>query len=320
MAKQNAAVSLSNFFGKLFHNMHKLILTNILFAVPMAAFFAGFYALSRIAGNFSNVVLFLTIIPAFPFYAGVVQVTAQIVRGDDVAVFKSFFAAFRENFLRFLIHGIVFFFAIFFSYWSISLYAKMGAQNHSLYVLMVISILIAIFFLFMFYYVPSMTVIFDISMKHIYKNSALMTFGEMKSNLLATLGLFILFIICSTFILFCGGAPLAVIIVSSVLILFFVPAIAALIINSAIYRRMYIMIVDKDAESKSVDKKISDKRSELADHKAHKTNSNQIDEELMKLEIDETGNPDEYIYFKGRMVKKSVLLKLREESKESETN
>ena len=42
-----------------------------------------------------------------------------------------------------------------------------------------------------------------------------------------------------------------------------------------------------------------------------------IDGELLKLEIDDK-NPDEYIFFNGKMVKKSVLLKLKQEAQERE--
>ena len=106
--KSSVAVSLSKFFGNLFHNLPKLLLTNILFAVPFAVCFAIFWAINTFSGINSMFILFLTSIPVFPFFAGVVQVTSHMARGEEnINVFSNFVNGVKENFLRFLIHGIV---------------------------------------------------------------------------------------------------------------------------------------------------------------------------------------------------------------------
>ena len=81
---------------------------------------------------------------------------------------------------------------------------------------------------------------------------------------------------------------------------------------------MYVMIADNSAESKNVDKKISNKRSELADKKnKNKPVQSELDE-LKKLEIDENADMDEYVYYNGRMMKRSTLLKLKKEALEED--
>lgn len=319
MASRNSTFPLTKFFGNLFHGFPRLLLTNLLFAVPFAVFYAVFCAINMLTGANTTFITLLTIIPLFPFYAGVIQVTVHLSQGrEDVAVFKNFVAAVKGNFLRFLIHGVVAYLAVFFSYWSITLYARMGSQNWIFFVLLAISIIIALFFLFMFFYIPSMTVTFDISMKDIYKNSFLMSFGEMKRNLIAVFGLFLLFVVCTSILLACSFSAVALLIATAVLVLFFVPSIAAFIINSAVYNRMYIMIVDNSEESKNIDKKMSDKRSELADRKNKNKAPAPDYEELKKLVVDESGDPDEYLYFNGRMMKRSALIKLKNEAIEKE--
>lgn len=320
MATETPTFPLAKVFSNLFRGFPRLLLTNLLFAVPLAFFYAVFYAVNTLTQIHSNFILLLTIIPVFPFYAGVVQVSAHIARGEEqVVVFANFLAAVKENFLRFLVHGVVFYLAVFFSYWSITLYFGMGKQNPMFYALMVISILIAVFFLFIFYYVPSMTITFDIKMKDIYKNSVLMSFGEFKQNLIATFGLFLLAVICSSVLMCCGGNAVAIIIATAAMMLLLVPSVAAYIINAAIFRRMYLMIIDRDAQRQEIDKKMSDKRSEIADRKNGKKSAPPVDEDLKKLEIDASADGDEYIYYHGRMVKRSVLLKLQQEAKESES-
>lgn len=316
--KSSVAVSLSKFFAGLFHNLPRLLLTNLLFALPFGIFFAIFWVVNTFTGLNSIFILFLTAIPVFPFYAGVVQVTSHMARGEeDVNVFSNFVSGVKENFLRFLVHGIVFYLAIFFSYFSITMYSSMGAENGIFYSLLVISILIAVFFLFVFFYVPPMTVTFDISMKNIYKNSALMTFGELKHNLIATLGLIFLALVCATALLSCTNS-IALIIVTIILAFFILPSLITFIINSSVYKPMYSMIVDKDAKSSSLDSKIENRRNgQLFDDESKEI---EIDKNLIKLDIDETADGDEYIFYNGKMVKRSVLLKLKKEAEEKELN
>ena len=74
------------------------------------------------------------------------------------------------------------------------------------------------------------------------------------------------------------------------------------------------MITDKSVSAKAIDAKILEaekkrqKQAELDDFK----------ERLKEFEIDESLSDDEYIYFDGRMMKKSVLAKLKQEALESE--
>ena len=319
MASRNTTFPLAKVFGNLFHGFPKLLLTNLIFAVPFAVFFAVFYSINTLTGINSTFINLLTIIPLFPFYSGVVQVSIHISQGtEDIDVFKNFVAAFKGNFLRFLVHGVVAYLAVFFSYWSISLYANLGKQSWIFFVLLAISIIIALFFMFMFFYIPSMTVTFDIPMKDIYKNSFLMSFGELKHNLIAVFGLFLLFAFCTSVILCCSASTIALLIATALLALLIVPSVAAFIINSAIYRRMYIMIADNASQSKNIDKKMSDKRSELADKKNKNKIPGESLDEFKKLEIDESADPDEFVYFNGRMIKRGALIKLKKEALEKE--
>lgn len=310
MSNEKSPVALTTFITSLFHNFPKLLLTNLLFAVPSAVFFGLFWFVNTATGLNSNFILFLTAIPLFPFYAGVVQVTSHMVRGEkNVDVVHNFISGVKENFLRFLVHGAVFYAAMFFSYYSITMYASFGRFNGMFYILLAISIIVSIFFLFSFYYIPPMTVTFDISMKNIYKNSALMTFGEFKHNIIATFGLFVLFLICAT-VLMCCYVPIAVIIATIILALFLVPSVMSFIINSAVYKPMYKTIVGGDEKSKEIDKKIENRKNGIFDDN-EETSQKNIAEGFSNIEVDENADGDEYIYYNGKMIKRSVLLKIK---------
>ena len=314
MSAEKNSVALSNFFTSFFHNIPRLLLTNLLFALPFAVFFGIFYLIQAYLLK-SIFVLFLTVIPLFPFYAGVTQATAHMARGEEeVDVIHNYIAGIKENYLRFLFHGLVLFGAIVFSYFSISLYISLASSvSGFFYVLLVISIIIAIIFLFAFYYLPSMTVTFDLSMKYIYKNSMLMTFGELKHNLIATFGLFILALFCATAI-FCCGDGIALIIVTAILALFIVPSIMSYIINCAVYPNMYSMITNGKKKTKEIDRKLENRRNgQLFDDEPEKPF---VPDDFNDLEIDSTKDGDEYIFYNGKMVKRSVLIKQMQQSKE----
>ncbi len=317
MSSEKNSIALANFFSSLFKNFPKLLLTNLLFAIPFAVFGGIFQTINILTGINSNFVLFLTVIPLFPFYAGVTQVTSHMVRGEkDVNVLSNFIAGVKENFLRFLFHGVVLYAAIFFSYYSIVMYSSFGKYNGMFYCLLAFSIVVAVFFLFAFFYIPPMTVTFDISMKNIYKNSALMTFGELKHNIFATFGLLVIFLVCAT-ILFCCYNAVAVIIATIILALFFVPSVISYVTNSAVYKTMYTMIVGKDEKIKTIDEKMENrKKGNFFDDKEKSS----LTDSFSELEVDESRDGDEYIYYNGKMVKRSVLVKLKKDAEEKENN
>ena len=318
MAAEKNNIPLTQFFFALFHNLPKLLLTNLLFAVPFAVFFGIFYLINKVTALGSNFILFLSVIPLFPFYAGVIQVTSHMARGEeDVDVLHNFFYGIKDNLLRFLIHGVVFYAAIVFSYYSINMYLNLGKSNGMFYVFFVISIIIAVIFLFAFFYIPSMTVTFDLSMKNIYKNSMLMTFGELKHNLFAVLGLFVLFLISATALVCCGNA-VALIVVTVILALFILPSIAAFIINSAVYERMYNMIVNGKKKADEINKKIENRKNgQFFDDEDKKT---VVPEDFDDIEIDASKDGDEYIFYNGKMVKRSVLLRQKEQAQKKEND
>jgi len=310
---QTETLPISAVFSKLFRNFHRLMLTNLLFAVPAGAFTALFYWFSQllpVTEEQARLVMLLAIIPIFPFYAGVVKVTIKIAAGEEkTPVFSNYFSAVRENFLRFLVHGAVLCVAVVFSYVSFNIYLKLISANAVFMGPLIITILIMLFLLFMFFYLPAMTVTFDIPMRYIYKNSFLMSYGELKRNFIALLGLFFLTVVSMTLLIACYGSRVAVVIVTVILLALFVPAIASFIIHAAVYERMYAMITDKSTQAQAVNAKLE------AQKKPDKEQSRAAYLAMVRdFELDESLPDDEYVYFNGKMVKKSVIKKLKAEA------
>ena len=108
-----------------------------------------------------------------------------------------------------------------------------------------------------------MTVTFDLSLKNIYKNSALMSFGELKHNIIATFGLFVIVLFCATILIFVGNtdSSIALIITTAILMFVLVPALASYVINASVYPGMYNLMTEKRKKrSKKIDKKMDNRK------------------------------------------------------------
>ena len=317
---QKNTLPIAAVFTNLFHNIPRLILTNLIFAVPLGAFTALFWFLSSLlplSESQAPLIVLLAVIPVFPFYAGVVKVTAKMtVDEEKVPVFRNFFSGVKDNFLRFLVHGLLLYVIVVFSFVSISLYMRLIASNSVFIGPLIISIIIMLLFVFMFFYVPAMTVTFDIPMRYIYKNSFLMSYGEIKKNIIGLLGVLLLLIISTTFLIACYGSPVAVVVVTIVLAALVIPAISAFIIHSAVYERMCEMITDKSVQTQAVNA-VNAKMVETR----NKRNPVEVKDEFMssikEFEVDESLSDDEYVYFNGKMMKKGVIMKLKREAERS---
>ncbi len=312
MTAEKTKLGIIRFFSGLFKNLGKLILTNLLLAAPLILFTGGFYLINILTGVNLWFIALLPIIFVFPFFGGVTLVTRNIVRGDEVnPVFKNFMKGFKENFLVFLIHGIVLYCAIFFCYSSIALYWQLGVKNGIFFIPFGIVVIIAVMFLFMFYNIPVMTVTFDLSLKNIYKNSFLMSFGELKNNFFSSLGLFLLFIFCAT-IFFAAPNATVLIIVSLVIAVLLVPSIASYIINFYVYKDMENLLVNKSEMSDELKRRIENQKKGISDPKINEK------PDFSSLDLDEKKDGEEYLFFNGKMIKRKVLIEMKKKQESSD--
>ncbi len=296
-----------------FSNFHRIMFTNLLFFVPLAVFFGISYLLhSFVEGTLYTVLSFLLIALVFPFYSGVVLVSRNLSRGDeDVNVFQNFIKGVKENFLKFLLYGVILGFVTLFSYFSISIYAKLLSESWIFYVALFVCILIALAVLFIFFYVPVMTVTFDLSVKHILKNSFLMSFGEIKNNFFALVALAVVLAVCFTFTALCTVAWL-LILVTFLLLALVLPASCQFVVSFFVYDDMYGSIAQRDTKSKEIEEAIAIAK----DKRSGKT----VTEDYSDVDISSLKDTDDYIFYKGKMIKQSVLLKLALEHRENNTD
>lgn len=302
---EKAKLGITRFFSGLLKNFHKLLLVNLLFAVPLVVFGLIFYYVNTLTGLNSSFIALLPIIFVFPFFSGVTIVTRNIVREDEnIEVIKPFFKALKDNFLYFLVHGIILYLAIFFCYTSITLYWRLAHSNGIFYIPFGIAVIIAIAMLFIFYNIPVMTVTFDLSLKNIYKNCALLSFGEVKNNFFVTIGLLLLFIFCAT-VFFTAPNATALVIIMLILSVLIAPSVGSYIMNFYVYKDMESVIMNSDEKAERLRREIAAKQEK---------NAPEEKPDYSTLDLDESKDPEEYLYFNGKMIRRKVLIQMKKEA------
>ena len=289
-----------------FSNFLRIILTNLLFFIPFAGATALFFLAQRfLQGGALLLVLVLLIVSVFPFYAGVVLVSRNIARGDkDIRVFSGFLRGIKENYLRFIVLGALFSVVAVFSYYSIALYSNMLSSSWIFYVMLFVCIIIALAVVFMFFYAPVMSVTFDLSLKSVLKNSFLMSFGEIKNNFCSLFSLAIVLAIALTIVAFCTNVAV-LLVVTVLLVALILPASCQTVTCFFVYDDMFSSISNSDSKLQKINDAIDDKEKQ----RAMRNMNVSLEEDYSDVDISTLKDTDEYIFYNGKMIKQSVLLK-----------
>ena len=313
MATERKKFTFENLVSIYFRKFYKIIFTNLLFAVPTVAVGVILYFLTKPLGEILSLVIsMLTVVICYPLYAGVTLVTRNLGRGEDVKVLECFFGGIADNYKKFLVHSIILYFILTIGIFSFTFYSRMAvALGGIMYVLLITMILIALWLMFMFYYVPLMTVTFDLSLKNIYKNSALMALGELKVNFVTLFSVLIFTAICATPLIFSAGNAVAVIVITAVMLIAVYPASYSLITGFFIQDTMMMMVTgrgDEVHDIKSTEEKLAKLRNETKD-------------DLENIDIEKVKNSrEEYIFHNGKMIKRTTILEMLKDKEEEKEN
>lgn len=313
MATERKKFTFENLVSIYFRKFYKIIFTNLLFAVPTVAVGVILYFLTKPLGEILSLVIsMLTVVICYPLYAGVTLVTRNLGRGEEVKVLECFLGGIADNYKKFLVHSIILYFILTIGIFSFTFYSRMAvALGGIMYVLLITMILIALWLMFMFYYVPLMTVTFDLSLKNIYKNSALMAIGELKVNFVTLFSVLIFTAICATPLIFSAGNAIAVIVITAVMLIAVYPASYSLITGFFIQDTMMMMVTgrgDEVHDIKSTEEKLAKLRNETKD-------------DLENIDIEKVKNSrEEYIFHNGKMIKRTTILEMLKDKEEEKEN
>lgn len=297
--------------GKFCSNYGRFLLINLLFLIPLGLSMGLSILVYKYILHIVPVSLLLFVIPASPFLSGVVVLTRDIYKGEKPDNYlKAYLKAVKENGLKFLLAGILLYIAMIGCYFSIVLYGAMLPAGWLFGVFLGLSVLIAVFFLFMFFGLFVIIPTFDLKFTYALKNSALMTFGELKKNFFALLSILLylivalipivsIFNLAGTFSLPVIRAMLIGYIFFSMLIL--IPAQLSFFLNYFLYDNLVSVMGEKPQRELTKEER-EEKCSE---------NKQKILEEITESEVDTekllSGDDEGYVFYQGKMIKRKAL-------------
>lgn len=203
-----------------------------MFSIPLAVF-TGIFVLISYLTTFNNVIIWgLGIIPTMPFLAGLVMVIRKYaLEKKDVPVVSTFFTAVKDNLKHFLLHGIATYAIVACSFFAILYYYSLAQYDAVFGAVLTLYMIFTALLIVMMFYVPLMTITYDLKLKDIYKNSFLLIFGKILRNLVAFV---LLAIVTAVFVLLVTFSSGVWFIVSVAVTVALYPLIACYIINSVI--------------------------------------------------------------------------------------
>ncbi len=297
----------------------RMLLVNLLFLIPLALSMLLSVAVYKYLIHIVPVALLLFMIPASPFFSGVMVLSRDVCRGEIPDNYiKAYFKAVKENGLKFLLAGILLYIAAVGCYFSTVIYSAMTSAGWIFGVLLVFSLLIALFFIFMFFGLFLIIPTFELRFKDALKNSALMTFGELKKNFFALLSiiLYLAVVLMPIIVILNLAGTFSLPVIRALLIGYFafsmlllIPSQLSFFISYFLYDNLVSVMGEKDDEViTSEDKK----------EKAFENNSklmeefSENDEDVKKLLI---GDEEGYVFYKGKMIKRKVLRQMYSQEK-----
>lgn len=269
-------------FSRFFTRFPKLMLAGLMYSVPLAVFTGIFVLISRLSG-FNNVIVWgLGIIPSTPFLAGLVMVIRKYaIEKLDVPVVRTFFAAVKDNLARFILHGIVIYVIVACSFFAILYYYTLSADDPVFGSVLTLYLLFTVLLLVMMFYVPIMTVTYELRIRDIYKNSFLLIFGKILRNLIAFAAVAVVTAAALLALIFSSGAMFWV---TTGIIVAFYPMIVCYIVNSIIAKGLQDSVgqfVGVNSDKELTDEDISHEKEVIAN----------------------ADSSSDYIFVNGRMVK-----------------
>ena len=169
-----------------FKKLPQLLLAGVIFSAALGACM-GLSILFSLLTGFNNVLVWgLGVIPGTIFYSGLVVVIRKYaIENDYVPVVRTFFAAVKENWKVFILHGVISYLICACAMFAFMYYYIQAQTDVTFaYILGFYGFFTAALLIMMFY-APLMSVTYELRWRDIYKNSLLLILGKILRNLIA---------------------------------------------------------------------------------------------------------------------------------------
>lgn len=186
------------FFELYFRKFWKLCELSLLYSLFCIPFFIPsvlvvlFCSNQPILGLISMIPLAGIAIPT----VGFTFILRNFARQEHAFLWMDFKDTIKSNWKQALIFGIIDFVVAYLAYISITFYNQQISVNQLFIIPFAITIFIAIVYAFMQFYIPVMIITFDLSLKQIFKNAFIFAFAGLGRNILISLVLGIILLLC----------------------------------------------------------------------------------------------------------------------------
>lgn len=285
--KQKQETALSVFFSQ----FPKLLLAGAMFSAIATIFMTLTIGLSGILAGVTGIAGFnsiflwaLGIIPTTIFYAGLVKVVRKYaVEKEFVPVVPLFFKTVKENVKGFLVNGIIVYLVTSCSFYALLFYFSLMEVQQAYGIVLTVYSFFTVLLIIMLFYVPLMSVTYELRYRDVYKNALYLAFKKIGTNLLTLLMAAVFVVGGVAAVLFLHGTWK---IVAAVLAIALVPLIVSYIVVSMI--------------SKGVQENVG----YFVKSKMHRNQAiAQEAAEEPAIERNLENSEDDYIFVNGKMIK-----------------
>lgn len=290
--------NLTEFFGNFFGNFGRLLLSNLLFCLPLTVFVGLLFLLGSFTSGVSIFLVFMIIPLMSPFFAGLINVCRKLTAKRTVRPVKDFFSGIRQNWLFFLINSVlVYLFTL--SVWASVMFFRQNMGSMEAIAFLITTILIGVLFIFMELSAVVMAVSVELKITEIFKNSFILVLKGFGNHLKTLFSLFFaLTLVYSLAVLVREPLPLAIIL--GILMFTCLPTLIIYIVVFNSYQTVErLIILPYQQEHKNDAAAGADSRSE----------ENLTLEQLEPLA---KGDPEEYVFLNGKTIKRKTILKMIE--------
>lgn len=301
MSQGQRKYGLADFLSGYFENFGKMLIVNLLYCIPLAIFsgilFAVFYWTGTM--NLFGVLLFIPLLS--PFTGGLFYICRKLTAKNEIHPWKDFWKGTRENWKFFIINFCCFYVITTGLYITLS-YFRGDLNNPIVIFYLILSLLTAVFFLFTEFSMTVMAVSVELKISELLKNSIMLVIGGFWQHLKTLLSL--LFVVCVLMSLMA--------MINHFLIFMIVLGVITLVCLPVLLTYICVYNSYQTIEKTVILPYMEENRKRKAKQEQELSEKTITIEELENLA---KGNPEEYVSLRGRMVKRSTVLKMLETKK-----
>ena len=289
--KKKRVYGLADFFGGYMDELGQLTLVNLMFSVPAVLFIGAFLLINMYVSQ--SIFVLLLIIPLLsPFTAGLFNIAKRLTLGEEIKAWRDFSFGIKSGGKAFLINGIIAYPIISGIILTFSLY-RGGLSNPVILAAFISSLVFVIFYICFENSFLTMLVTIDISAGQAVKNAVLLFIGGFGGHIKVILSYMLMSALIFSGLMITGDVLISLIMLAVPFILL-MPVLCSYIVvyNTFITLEKKVVISEKPG-------------SDNAEKKPQKEESPEADrEELEKLS---QGNPEEFVFVSGRMLKRKKI-------------